>query len=459
MKHLSPKLVVILLALLWPVGQSWAAPSRFSEPATSRQDKTAPAEMESIARDTGESADNTTGKAKVDPPRGGPAASDSSKASGASAESTDPGQAAKETADMPGSDSAKAETPPPQPAITSIADDVRREEHQSGLTDDTAGQDRENVEWVGKDRRRKRVNHEATNLNQMSHKIPGKLIITDEYHHTPTELLGTADVRYYGARPEESRWQYSGSKFVCELRHEIPGFGYAVMKQGVEDPLHFAVEADGLLGGSGLARIQSRPPEWRRFTLVKDLGTVAVAPKDKVLFSVSSEWVKRLILELREGMQPTITFWDDDTGGEDVVLTLSSFNFQQHLPEFSRCLGQLLPYSFKDVRKRTVYFGYDKFSLSPGQRERLKKLIEYAKLDETVKRVDITGYSDSVGFARYNRTLAQRRANEVKKYLLAEGLPADKLVVKARGEKGKTHSNRTAAGRSKNRRVEVTLVK
>ena len=317
----------------------------------------------------------------------------------------------------------------------------------------------ETIEWVGKDRRIKRVKKTPSTIYLKSSKPPKKLIITDDYHQSMTELMGISDVRKYGARPGESKWLYSGTKFNCELRHPIPGFGYAVMKQGIQEPLQFLVETDGLSGGSGLARIQSHPPEWKRFTHVKDLGVVNIEPDKKVLFTVTNEWVKRLMLELKDGMVPTISFWDDDTGGEDVVLTVSSFNFQKHLPDFSKCLGNLLPYSFKDVKKRTVYFGYDKYKLSDKQRERLNRLIEYVKLDEEVKKVDITGFSDSVGFARYNRTLAQRRANAVKKYMISKGLPAKKLVVKSRGEKGKKHSNRTEAGRRKNRRVEVTLVK
>ena len=344
----------------------------------------------------------------------------------------------------------------PRRAVT-ISEALSRDESDPSDNQDGAGQ--EVIEWVGKDRRIKRIKKIPGTIYLESRKPANKLVITDKYHRSNTELLGTADIRHYGARPEESIWSYSGSKFLCELRHPIPGFGHAVMKQGVDEPLQFLVEAEGLIGGLGQARIQSRPPIWKRFTLVKDLGIISVEPKDKVLFSVSSEWVKRLLLELREGMQPTIMFWDDDTGGEDVVLTVSSFNFQRHLTEFSACLGNLLPYSFKDVRKRTVYFAYDKYQLSSGQTERLKKMVEYVKLDETVKKIDIIGFSDSVGFARYNKILAQRRANAVKKFLLAEGLPASKLAVKAKGEKGKKHSNRSASGRSKNRRVEVTLVK
>ena len=436
MKRTLRHALIPMLVLVWPAAELLSAPSRFSEP--------------SIALETDEPA------SKVSVAKLNPSMNVTPSRQLDNRHQQDEQQAkhqAQSSMQMLAEQNHGADTLQDM----TISEALSRDESDSADAMGDAGQ--EVIEWVGKDRRIKRVKKVLDTVNLKSLKPANKLIITDDYHHSKIEMLGTAGIRHYGARPEESKWLYSGSKFLCELRHPIPGFGYVVMTQGVDDSLQFQVESNGLLGGSGLARIQSRPPVWKRFTLVKDLGVVTVEPRDNILFSISSEWVKRLTLELQEGMQPTISFWDDDTGGEDVVLTVSYFNFQKHLPDFSKCLGNLLPYSFKDVRKRTVYFGYDKYKLSSAQRERLKKVIEYVKLDETVKKVDITGFSDSVGFARYNKTLARRRANSVKKYLLAQGLPASKLAVKSKGEKGKKHSNRTSSGRSKNRRVVVTLIK
>lgn len=443
--------VLLLLACLWPVADVAAAPSRFFERPAGDQATGANEATPSIAKETGEAAADTGKLAKANPPASATSSAPANRATSEPASN----QSADEADATPPAQTTAAEPTAKKPAET-IADALSEGEKADGKTPQIGG---EVIEWVGRDRRIKRVKKVPATIYSKSHKPPDKLIITDDHHQSTTELLGISDLRHYGARPEQSKWLYSGSKFLCELRHPIPGFGYAVMKQGVSDPLQFLVETDGLVAGTGRARIQSRPPVWKRFAMTKDLGVVDIEPKDKVLFSVPAEWVRQLILELKEGMQPTISFWDDATGGDDVVLTVSSFNFQKHLPDFAKCLANLLPYSFKDVRKRTVYFDYDKYKLSDAQQQRLSKLIEYVKLDETVKKVDITGFTDSVGYARYNRTLARRRANEVKKYLLAQGVPAAKLQINAKGEKGKKHSNRTAAGRSGNRRVEVTLIK
>ncbi|MDH5181688.1 MAG: OmpA family protein [Gammaproteobacteria bacterium] len=315
------------------------------------------------------------------------------------------------------------------------------------------------TEWVGKDRRLQRTRKIEGVGGQQLYKPPNRLIVTDQYHKSIPELLGTADLRSYGAEPTEAAWNNSSSKFLCEIRHPIPGFGFAVFKREIGMGIQFAIESFHTTGGSGPARVQSVPPAWKHYASIKDLGLVPVKPQGKVLFTVAADWAGRLMLELQEGMEATFAFWDDQTGGEDVLIKVSPFNFKKTLPEFNRCMGDMLPYSFGDVRHTTILFGYDKTGLADRYHERLNKVIEYLKLDETVKYVDITGFSDSRGFKNYNKLLATRRANAVKKYLVKQGIDRERIRVKSLGEKGKKFSNRTEAGRRKNRRVEVTLVK
>ncbi len=73
-------------------------------------------------------------------------------------------------------------------------------------------------------------------------------------------------------------------------------------------------------------------------------------------------------------------------------------------------------------------------------------------------RFRIEGHTDSVGPADYNMELSQRRADAVKNYLIQHGISADRLEAKGYGETRPIASNRTAAGRAKNRRVEIILI-
>jgi outer membrane protein OmpA-like peptidoglycan-associated protein len=71
-------------------------------------------------------------------------------------------------------------------------------------------------------------------------------------------------------------------------------------------------------------------------------------------------------------------------------------------------------------------------------------------------RVQIEGYTDSLGSDSYNQRLSERRAQSVKRYLVQHfPLPPDRLVVRGFGKSKPIASNDTPEGRDKNRRVEV----
>jgi OOP family OmpA-OmpF porin len=70
-------------------------------------------------------------------------------------------------------------------------------------------------------------------------------------------------------------------------------------------------------------------------------------------------------------------------------------------------------------------------------------------------KVDIRGYTDSVGKPAYNQKLSDRRANAVKEYLEAHGVAAGVLTAQGFGEENPIASNKTAEGRAENRRVTV----
>ena len=86
----------------------------------------------------------------------------------------------------------------------------------------------------------------------------------------------------------------------------------------------------------------------------------------------------------------------------------------------------------------------------------------YSVLDQVVKslmaypevKVEIRGYTDSVGSWENNLTLSQRRADSVKTYLTNSGIQSERLLSKGYGEADPIASNESAGGRSENRRIE-----
>ncbi len=70
-------------------------------------------------------------------------------------------------------------------------------------------------------------------------------------------------------------------------------------------------------------------------------------------------------------------------------------------------------------------------------------------------KVEIAGHTDSANSDAYNLDLSQRRAKAVLDYFVSKGVEADRLSAKGYGEAQPIADNDTAAGRFKNRRVEL----
>ncbi len=73
-------------------------------------------------------------------------------------------------------------------------------------------------------------------------------------------------------------------------------------------------------------------------------------------------------------------------------------------------------------------------------------------------RVEIQGYTDNIGSEKNNMKVAIKRAQTVKDYLMARGVSADRMIIKGYGEANPIASNKTAKGRSMNRRIEFKVL-
>ena len=71
--------------------------------------------------------------------------------------------------------------------------------------------------------------------------------------------------------------------------------------------------------------------------------------------------------------------------------------------------------------------------------------------------VDITGHTDNVGTAEYNRDLSYRRANSVAAVLISNGVSAGRIRTIGMGEDQPIATNLTAEGRALNRRVDIVI--
>jgi OOP family OmpA-OmpF porin len=79
-------------------------------------------------------------------------------------------------------------------------------------------------------------------------------------------------------------------------------------------------------------------------------------------------------------------------------------------------------------------FGFDNSKLQEGAKPILDGVVAKLKEHEEFKLVMVTGYTDRIGSEAYNQKLSERRANEVKEYIVSQGIDASRLQAVGKGE-------------------------
>ncbi len=108
------------------------------------------------------------------------------------------------------------------------------------------------------------------------------------------------------------------------------------------------------------------------------------------------------------------------------------------------------------VNMSDVLFDTAKHSLRPLAREKLAKVAGIISGHPGL-RLDVEGFTDSVGGDDYNQKLSEQRGESVRDYLTGQGVLGTSVTSKGFGKNQPVASNDTAAGRQKNRRVELVV--
>lgn len=101
-------------------------------------------------------------------------------------------------------------------------------------------------------------------------------------------------------------------------------------------------------------------------------------------------------------------------------------------------------------------FASDSATLSPTAKENLDQFLS-ANQGVALRRLTVTGYTDKTGSEAHNLKLSRARALSVVQYLRDGGLHADQFVATGMGSADPVAPNTTAAGRLRNRRVDVRV--
>ena len=104
-----------------------------------------------------------------------------------------------------------------------------------------------------------------------------------------------------------------------------------------------------------------------------------------------------------------------------------------------------------------TFFDFNKSALKADGKAKLDDLVGKVKAIN-LEVIIAVGHTDSVGADAYNQKLSVKRADAVKAYLVTKGIEKNRVYTEGKGEKQPVADNKTDAGRSKNRRVEIEVV-
>lgn len=111
------------------------------------------------------------------------------------------------------------------------------------------------------------------------------------------------------------------------------------------------------------------------------------------------------------------------------------------------------------ITLNNVFFDFDEATLKTTSYPELNRIIDVMKKSGKMQ-IQIAGHTDSMGPDQYNLVLSERRAKAVADYLIEKGgLNKDRIRTVYHGEQKPAVTNETEEGRSKNRRVEFTIIK
>jgi outer membrane protein OmpA-like peptidoglycan-associated protein len=103
-----------------------------------------------------------------------------------------------------------------------------------------------------------------------------------------------------------------------------------------------------------------------------------------------------------------------------------------------------------------VLFDTGKAELNSGATRKLDQLAQFLT-EHPDRRVQIDGFTDSIGGDSYNLDLSQRRTDAVRSALIARGINPTRISDQGYGKAFPVASNADASGRQLNRRVEIVI--
>lgn len=278
------------------------------------------------------------------------------------------------------------------------------------------------------------------------------------------------DIILFDLRNENGKWMVEKITFPPAAGEPVPkavladslgvadGFLQAVMKQDFEFARDFVdrqtvsdtkIAALCILFEEGEYRMRSQKPLRAMFSRGDTVGYLAnVETKD-------GQQSAQFALNLRQ--PPAPSNW-----------LVSEINLDALLADYAKHVAGGDVYYSPLVKNPAggetlaLYFEFDEDTINARTRRQLEIVASLLKADDA-KKITLSGHTDALGTKDYNDSLSAKRADVVRDFLAAEGVPAAQIITIAKGASQPRRPNVTETGdddpqgRRANRRTEIYL--
>lgn len=272
-------------------------------------------------------------------------------------------------------------------------------------------------------------------------------------------LAIASQAQIYSTSVTDSRWQLESGAFSCKLTHPVEGFGQWTItrKPGQAEDMRLRMDAKlkqtkKLQLPAGLYSLMTAPPAWKPQLAAEKLGDLQLATADADL--VIPQTFLPAIYALLEQSMPVIL----SNADKPLRIQMQPYQFKESYKNYKQCVTNLIPYTFEQITRTTLYYQPDETALSSSNKQALDKILRYSKADTNrIVSVIIDGHSDTQTDPAVAETQAKNQADWVASYLKENGIAEDKLTVRAHADKYPVANNLIAKEKAKNRRVTVRL--
>lgn len=209
--------------------------------------------------------------------------------------------------------------------------------------------------------------------------------------------------------------------------------------------------SDRCLGMGGFDLFMSQRNEDGGWSEPVNLGYPLNTSGDEINLVVSNDAKKAFVSACKMGGH----------GGFDIYEFELDENFRPQRIELEKTLEEeYYADAFEkqeSVVLRNIYFEFDKAELSPSSYEGVMTLVDFLVSYDEIN-IELIGHTDDMGDDDYNVSLSERRAENIRKALVDNGISVERIKIKGCGATQPLFPNDSDKHRALNRRVEMRFI-